>query len=53
MLSTEFGTFSLHLSIVIREETWGRVGAIVLGPRRRRARGGFQGIVAFADASQV
>jgi hypothetical protein len=53
MLSIEFGTFSLHLSIVIRDETWGRVGAIALGPWRRRARGGFRGRVAFADASRV
>ena len=43
----------MHLSIDIREETRGRVGAVALGPRRRRLRGGFLGIVALADARQA
>jgi hypothetical protein len=45
----------MHFSIVIRDETRGRVGAIALGPRRldRRFRGGFRGIVALADARRA
>lgn len=43
----------MHFSIVIRDETRGRAGAIALGPRRRRFRGGFLGIVALADARRA
>lgn len=40
----------IHLSTVIRDETRGRVGAVALGPRRRRfGKDGFLGIVALAD----
>ena len=40
----------IHLSTVIRDKTRGRVGAIALGPRRRRfGKDGFLGIVALAD----
>jgi hypothetical protein len=44
----------MHFSIVILDETRGRVGAIALGPRRRRRfRDGFRGIVALADARRA